>query len=129
MINDDTVISTIYTQVKKNWEAGERTVVCCTSFTVIHELQQLLVKLENPPKVKCYHGKDTLIQESGLTMAQQKVQDFQNIEQHIGTTYDVLLYTNSMTAGISYELEHFDKLIGAYIQQPDGNCIDFYQFS
>lgn len=48
------------------------------------------------------------------TPAGQKSEHFASVHQH-WSTLDVLIYTPTCTAGVSFELEHFDTLFGVFM--------------
>ena len=46
-------------------------------------------------------------------MALAKHEDFKNVND-IWSDYDLIIHTGTLTAGISYELQHFDMSINYY---------------
>ena len=60
-----------------------------------------------------YHGKDAKIEtcHEGKNMLTAKTQDFANLEN---LTTDLLIYTSTLTAGISYEKLHFNSSINYF---------------
>ncbi len=58
------------------------------------------------------------------TLTSVKVEHFARVD-HYWAQYDVLLYTPTITAGISFELAHFDKIFGFFTNKscPAETCV------
>lgn len=63
--------------------------------------------------VKMYHGKDAKIENchDGKNMLTAKTEDFKNLDN---LTSDLFIYTSTITAGISYEKDHYNASINYY---------------
>lgn len=64
----------------------------------------------------CYYDGIDSKKHNEQSMALIKHNDFKNVNES-WKDIDVLIYTGTLTAGISFELEHFDCLIGIYAKK------------
>jgi hypothetical protein len=73
--------------------------------------------LESTPelRIKYYDGVDAKMHGT-QSMALLKHTDFKDVNT-AWKDADVLIYTGTLTAGVSFELEHFDVLIGIYTKK------------
>jgi len=62
--------------------------------------------------VKYYDGEDAKVYDN-KSMAKIKAEDFTDVNK-AWADCDILIYTGTLTAGISFELERFDSFIGIY---------------
>lgn len=64
--------------------------------------------------IKIYHGEDARVEEHHTeNMATIKHRDFKDVNE-AWKDVDLLVYTSTLTAGISFNLKRFDTLIGFY---------------
>lgn len=72
----------------------------------------------NTKIIKFYHGDDNEYDEdSGLFNKEIKWIDLKDTIKSWGSA-DVLIYTSTICAGVDFNIEHFDKLIGIF----NNNC-------
>jgi hypothetical protein len=63
-------------------------------------------------KIYFYHGKDEKIDDNGQYHRDNKWNDF--VDNSIWTTCDLLIYTSTLTAGVDFNYDSFDKFYGVY---------------
>jgi hypothetical protein len=69
--------------------------------------------LESGVSVIYYHGENALCEEDGLTQQDLKDEHFADVNKY-WTKYSVVLHTSTVTAGISFDLPHFDIQINVF---------------
>lgn len=90
---------------------GKKVVSFCSSMTLASGLVEMAEKLGF--KVKFYHGTDVKREKchDGQNMRTAKLNDFEDVEN---LTCDLLIFTSTLTAGVSYEKKHFNSSINYY---------------
>lgn len=99
----------ITNQITELIDQGKKVVIFCTSREKAFALKSLL---PNDKSIKYYDGEDA-IKYDGVSMAEIKRNDFKNVNDS-WSDCNVLIYTGTLTAGISFELERFDTFIGIF---------------
>jgi hypothetical protein len=72
--------------------------------------------------IKYYDGEDGR-KHNGVSMAKIKADDFADVHK-AWADCDILIYTGTLTAGISFELERFDTFIGLFAKK-SGSALGF----
>jgi hypothetical protein len=108
---------------KLNWlgilysslEADERIAVPMSSLTEAKILVKNLIQKYPSKNIKLYSSETTM---------SEKREHFSDVNKH-WSQYDVLVYTPTVSAGVSFELKHFDKVFGYFTDQscPIETCI------
>lgn len=75
----------------------------------------IVQNIPSDKRIKYYNGIDERLDDDGVMHRDTKRNDFRDIS--CLDQCDVLIYTSTLTAGVSYDNQHFDKLIGIYHQQ------------
>jgi len=90
--------------------AGKRIAIPVNSLTDGKSIQQFLI--DKYPKInsKIY---------SSETLASEKREHFSDVNKY-WQQYDVLIYTPTLTAGVSFEIQHFDYIFGAFSDKSCG---------
>lgn len=88
-------------------EAGRRLVVPMNSLAEAERLEALLRRSYPQKRVRLYSSK---------SLPAEKAAHFRDVHRHWGEL-DVLLYTPTVSAGVSYEQAHFDMLFGYFSDQ------------
>jgi hypothetical protein len=105
------VATQIYKNVQKCFAAGGKSCVFVTCNSQSERLEALLKTENQDIRVKRYHGKQTQIDDNGLFHVDNKREDMKNINQ-IAQDCDVLIYTSTITAGISIDEVTFQYMCG-----------------
>lgn len=103
------IVSDVMEMLKRN----EKVAVFCTGERFATAIHDMALQTNADLKAKIYTGSDGK-KEQGKNMAQQKRDDFKNVAE-AWKDLDLLIYTGTLTAGISFELEHFDTLVAIYV--------------
>ena len=90
----------LYSSIDK----GEKIAIPMSSLTKAKIIQKNLLNKFPEKRIKLY---------SSETTNTEKKEHFGNVNLH--WKYDVLIYTPTVSAGISFEAEHFDKVFGYFI--------------
>lgn len=99
---------------------NKRVIISITSKKAADQLYNDILKCDKD-KIGYYHGDNYQIEESGLTHAKRKQEDFINIESK-WNSYQVVLYTQSISCGVDYNVEidkTFDQFVHIYA---GGSC-------
>ena len=99
-------LKTIFTRVKETYQSGGKSCCFITSNAQSEQLEMLLTSECAGVKVKRYHGDQTKLDENGCFHVDNKRKDMQNINE-IAKDCDVLIYTSTITAGISIDQVEF----------------------
>lgn len=95
-------IKTIFQRVDQTFKAGGKSCCFITSNAQSEQLELLLLQ-DNPNiKVKRYHGDQTKLDGNGKFHVDNKRADMQSINT-VAQECDVLIYTSTITAGISID--------------------------
>jgi len=95
-------------------DTGEKIVIPTNSLEEATILYELLTTKYPDKEIKCYSSK---------TSEEEKREHFNNVNEY--WQYDILIYTPTVSAGVSFEKEHYDKLYGYFTDQSCGveTCI------
>ena len=86
---------------------GQKIVIPSNSLAEAETLEEELTECFPDKAVRLYSGK---------TLASEKAEHFSNVHQY-WAKLDILIYTPTLSAGVSFELEHFDALFGYFTDQ------------
>lgn len=127
--NRDKVIEALYARIKQT-PIDCKIAAFISSYSAIKTIYTNLIN--DGRKVLMLHGKDLIVDQALLcnpeklvTMKELKMYWFDHL-QEIYNSYDVLLYTSTITAGISIDNIEIDLMLGCYIMN---TCspLDFVQ--
>jgi len=96
----------IFDNVKNTFAAGGKSCCFITSNSQSEQLELLLQQQVPGIKTKRYHGDQTHLDSNGLFHIDNKRADMTNLDT-IAAETDVLIYTSTITAGISIDLTTF----------------------
>ena len=85
-------------------DAGNRIAIPMSSLQEAELLYQLLTDKYDDKKIKLYSSK---------TSADEKKLHFDDVNTY-WTLYDVIIYTPTISAGVSFEVEHYDKMFAYF---------------
>ena len=80
--------------------------------TSLKKAKEFFVQLPTDKVIKYYDGEDAR-KYDGVSMAKIKADDFSDVNK-AWEDCDILIYTGTLTAGVSFELKRFDTFIGLY---------------
>jgi hypothetical protein len=88
---------------------NKKIVIFCTGIKLAMSIQS---KIPSDKVIKCYDSEDAK-KINGVSQAKIKSEDFEDVNK-AWKNCDVLIYTGTITAGISFELQHFDTFVGIF---------------
>jgi hypothetical protein len=118
-------LKTIFQRVDQTFKSGGKSCCFVTSNAQSEQLELLLQQQCTGIKVKRYHGDSTKLDENGLFHADNKRRDMEDINA-IAAACDVLIYTSTITAGISIDQTPFQYLC-AYLHENTCDPLAFVQ--
>jgi len=116
-------IKLLFGRVKETYLSGGKSCCFITSNAQSEQLELLLTKECPNARIRRYHGDQTKLDDNGMFHVDNKRKDMQNINEVV-TECDILIYTSTITAGISIDQTDF-QYVCAYLHE---NTCDPLQF-
>lgn len=118
-------IKTIFARVRDTFQSGGKSCCFITSNSQSEALELLLQQQCTGIRVKRYHGDQTKLDDNGRFHADNKKADMANLNEIVDQC-DVLIYTSTITAGISLDKTPF-QYVCAYLFEHTCDPLAFVQ--
>lgn len=80
--------------------------------TSLERAKEIYAEMPTDKVIKYYDGEDAK-KINGVSKAKIKAEDFADVNK-AWADCDILIYTGTLTAGVSFELERFDTFVGLF---------------